>query len=352
MRKPPVILLDMSNLIFRSGYAFEQLRGPGGVKSGAIYGTLKTILELRKKVSPRIVAVWDHGVPTSPDAAKPANWRDKLVTDYKANRVRNAGSREIVAQMPAIYDALRWIGYCSISVMGMEADDVIGVLARQIELSTDVLIFSTDIDFYQLLTPFVSIVRPKQENGEYRILTRDDVESEFTTPVSRWAEYLALGGDKSDNIKVKGMGPATAERMIAAGIRLTKPLYKQPLDKLLPLDKKKLEDHWEDIQKAYYAAKLPTSTLDERIHPCVRRAGGWPLFHTEQLLREPEECFEKFSTMLANYNMLSLHKQRHEFYDGVYSPCPTPTPSTPTPTTTRAHASKPQPQRLKQKPLF
>src|SRR5215471_4861095 len=98
MRKPPVILLDMSNLIFRAGYAFQQLRAPGGKKSGALYGVLKAILELRRKVSPRIVACWDHGVPTSPDAPKPTNWRDLMDTDYKASRVRNAGSREIVAQ--------------------------------------------------------------------------------------------------------------------------------------------------------------------------------------------------------------------------------------------------------------
>jgi 5'-3' exonuclease len=338
MAPSPVILVDVSNLAFRAGFAFPNL-SHNGVPTGAVYGTLKAILELRAKISPRMIFVWDHGVPV-PGASKPANWRDQAVAEYKANR-RQSGNpiayQMVLQQMLDIFNVLKLLGYCSVSVPGMEADDVIGVLAH--ELPCDIRIFSNDKDFYQLVNKRIWAVSPKQKNSEYEILTAADIEREFGVPIPRWAEYLALGGDTSDNLNPapgsRLFGPKTAAKLIASGVDLNKHPSKQPLAFWA-----KYGTHWRNIQLAYYAARIPTCWEDPRIVDCVKKAGGKPHYHTDQLNKDQEPRLQKFTQFLADYNMKTLLSVRHEFYVRRQTAC---NPSQPP-----AHPAK-KPKRV---PLF
>jgi 5'-3' exonuclease len=335
----PTILIDVSNLVFRAGFAFQHLSNDG-VKTGALYGVLKTIYELRQKVSTRMLVVWDHGVPI-PGAAKPHNWRDDVVKQYKATRQHGGEGREIIAQMPLIYKALCLLGYSSVSILGLEADDLIGILAQ--EIAGNVLIFSTDKDFYQLLNPRVNVLVPTQQKGEYHQIDMHTVLRDFGVPVNLWPQYLALGGDKSDNIKLPGMGPKTAARLIQAGVDLNKRPEQQPLAfwaKYGPV--------WYKIQQAYYAAHIPTRWEDPRITAYVEKAGGAPRYRIEQATGNKDG----FIRLLAEHNMASLLSVRHGFFG-------THTNHTNTNTNTNNGASQcktntnntPPPIRHRQKPL-
>jgi 5'-3' exonuclease len=259
--------------------------------------------------------VWDHGIPI-PGAAKPRNWREDVVTKYKANRNHNNDEyRGILAQLPEVFNILTLLGYSSVSVMGLEADDVIGVLSKI--LKDDVLIFSTDKDFYQLLNSRVQVLVPKKENGNFRRISHTDVEKEFGIPVHVWDEYLALGGDSCDNIKpMRGMGPKTAIKLLKDGADLGLPGFKDQIPSFRLLHAN-LEPIWPEIKKSYYAAQIPTSWYDPRIKSCIE-AHGIPSYRTEPFWRsniERAAAKLKFEQFLADRNMVSLLALRHKFFE-------------------------------------
>ncbi len=224
----PVILIDVMNLAFRSHHAFPALSSDGR-PTGVVYGFLRTVLELRERVSKRMIFAWDHGVPV-PGTPRPANWRDKFLSGYKASRKRDDESRKLVFSQLADADRIvRTIGYSSVGVPGLEADDLIGLLSR--EIPGEVLIFSTDKDFYQLLNRRTRVLAPSRDDRKnpFRVVSADDVLAAHGISVDRWPEYLALGGDGSDDIKpARGMGPKTAVKLIKSGVDLGRPFVAQP----------------------------------------------------------------------------------------------------------------------------
>ena len=270
---PPIVLVDMSNLFFRSWFAHKNLSCEGK-PTGILFGVLKTLHDLRENVSHRVVFVWDHGVPVA-EAARPRNWREDVLKTYKATRQHDAEERALIfSQLPDVFHALELLGYSSVSVEGLEADDVIGVLSKT--LSGDILIYSTDRDFYQLLEgDRVKVLVPKKENGKFRTISQAEVEAEYGIGVDRWAEYLALGGDHSDNIKpMRGMGPKTAIKLICEGADLRKiPSGFSDQPRSFQLHHLNLEPVWLSVQASYYAAQIPTSWKDPRIRECIEIRG-------------------------------------------------------------------------------
>lgn len=326
----PVILIDVMNLVFRCHFAHQHLTAEGK-HTGVQYGVLKTVHDLRENVSKRMIFCWDHGVPV-PGAERPKNWREKILPTYKATRTHNHDVYKlIVPQLDPLAFALMDLGYSHISVMGLEADDIIGILSRSLR---SVLIFSTDQDFYQLLSPSVKILVPKKDRGKFKVIQQSDVEQEYGIGVERWAAYLALGGDKSDNIKaLRGMGPKTAIRLVLDGALPALPFTGQSAD--FRLAHVKYEDAWPDIQKSYHAAQIPTSCLDLRIQPAIKAAGyssytfasvnADQTWRSDQLRKTSMTHFEQF---LSSRNMLSLLHLRHKFFDTSEPVIPTAKPVT------------------------
>jgi 5'-3' exonuclease len=308
----PVILVDVMNTVFRCHYAHRNLTCEGE-STGVWYGFLKVIHDLRESVSKRLVFCWDHGVP-QPGAPRPKNWRDSVVKNYKAGRVHNDEEYKIiVAQLPKLFEALCMLGYSSVSTMGLEADDIIALLASDIH-PDEILIFSTDRDFYQLLDNHTRILTPKKDKGGFRYIDYKLVEKELEIPVERIAEYLALGGDSSDNIKpMRGMGPKTAIKLIHDGIdlRRNKSFGEQPK----PFRSKwgKLEPVWGEILKSYFAAKLPIHWSDPRIRDYV---SSKPVYRPDQYWpNEPQDaCREKFLKFVSTYEMNSLVSIYRKFF--------------------------------------
>lgn len=305
----PVILIDVMNLVFRQHWALPNLQHEGK-HTGVQYGVLKTINQLRTNVSTRMIFVWDHGVPV-PGAQRPRNWREAILPAYKGNRKRDPDVHDIVvSQLKDLHDVISCLGYSHVSVMGLEADDMIGLLSQAYP---EVCIFSTDKDFYQLLDEArVHVVVPKKDKKEFKKIFQSDVEREYELPTSRFAEYLALGGDGCDNIKpLKGMGPKTAIKLILSGVNLNNTLDKQPKE-----FQEKYGHVWDFIQKSYYAARIPISWIDPRIASCVKKGSshqvGWPPNPNQRSVN-----VKAFETWLAQRNMLSLLSIRRSFYENT-----------------------------------
>lgn len=328
----PVVLIDMMNLVFRSHWAFQNLQ-VDGEHTGVQYGILKTILDLRTNISSKLVFCWDHGVPVL-GAERPRNWREDVVPTYKANRKRDPEVHKIVvSQLLEIHDVICWLGYSHASVMGLEADDIIGVLTRRYPES---LVFSTDKDFYQLLNSNVNVLVPKKEKGSFRKISKAEIEKEYEISTDRFAEYLALGGDSADNIKpMRGMGPKTAIKLIQNGVDLrgNNEFKNQP--KTFREKFPKLEEVWENILKSYHAAQIPTDWKDPRIYACLQLhpeiVGTFNASQSWKNNSHKELAQKKFISFLADKNMVSLLSMRNKFFETInpvirreQTPCPKP----------------------------
>jgi 5'-3' exonuclease len=321
--QPTVILVDMMNLVFRCHYSFQNLSSDGK-PTGVVYGVLKAIHDLRENLSKRIIFVWDHGIPVY-KAAKPHNWRDDIMKGYKGTRKRDDAERALIfPQLKEVNHAIRLLGYESLAVMGLEADDLIAILAREITTlwRMPVMIFSTDQDFYQLLDPNTTVVIPKKEKGLWRVVNRAGVEQEYGISVTRWAEYLALGGDSSDNIKPqRGMGPKTAAKLIQSGVNLNKPLNAQPTAFL-----EKYGGIWETIQACYSAARVPLTREDPRVRKCLD-GSKLTTYRTQQHWNNDQErtasraAFEQFC---ADRELVTILSVRHQLFDTGEQPCTKP----------------------------
>lgn len=317
-----VILIDVMNCVFRNHYAHHGLSS-NGRPTGMIYGFLKTIADLRENVSKKIILAWDHGVPV-PGAAKPRNWREGICPAYKATRNHDHDDeyKKVLAQLPLLHDVVtNMLGYSSVSVMGLEADDVIGILTNVYQ--EEIFIFSTDKDMYQLLNEArIHVLVPKKEGGKFRRIFQSDVERASGIPTSQWASYLALGGDGSDNIKpMRGMGPKTAIKLVQAGALLHLSWAGQ--DEQFKLHFSKYAPAWEEIQKSYHAAKIPRRWDDSRIRDCVtvvppkaNPEQSWPSEAAKKLAQE------RFLKLCANLEFTSLLSIRRKFFEGEPSACP------------------------------
>lgn len=274
----PVVLVDMLNLIYRCQHAMRHLATAEGVPTGALYGVLNTMRRLAKLFrTDRLVACWDNGIPGD---VRWKPWRVKLFPEYKAGRrgteQARAVWRQVRTQLPVIHHALWLLGHAQAGIPGLEADDVIAYLAHWFnsEQAThiygpqQVLIVSTDQDFYQLLSGnTVQVCRPSRTaTTGFQLITQRKVETEYGFPLSRWPAYLVLGGDHSDNIcHLPGLGPAAARRLVILGADPGKPLAANPKPVRQFLIRKQLAERWPKVQQMYLLARLPQSILQDAL---------------------------------------------------------------------------------------
>jgi DNA polymerase-1 len=317
----PIILVDTSNAVYRAHFAHQHLMHEGH-HTGSYHGFLQTILSL-KQVSPRMVFCWDYGTPTdAPLTERPRCWRSSVFPEYKATRKATPDHVIVRSQMPNIYRLLTWLGYSSVGIPGLEADDVISCIAhKQAECFERVLIYSSDRDLYQIL-PFpsntnpdgIQILQPGKKDGKYNRVTSADVEKQFGVRVDQWPAYLSLGGDSSDNIKpARGMGPKTAAALVKEYAQPDRPFKDQYIT--FRQDHNKLEPIWPRIQAAYRVAKLPQSWRDPNIAGFTDGMG--PIYYTRQRwpsdLRQ-QEGSNKFMEFCAQHGLLQMLAKRREFF--------------------------------------
>ncbi|MBT7543203.1 MAG: DNA polymerase I [Gammaproteobacteria bacterium] len=196
-----LLLLDGTAYLYRAYHALPPLKNSKGENTGAIHGFLKAINKIMEDFNPKhIGVVFD---------AKGKNFRHKMFEQYKANR--SAMPSELVEQIPKLYKILDLLGFPPIIISGVEADDVIGTLSKKYKNAYKVKIFSGDKDFAQLVDKNISIINPVTLDK----MDSKGVKKKFGVDPKNIIDYLALVGDKADNIPgVPGVGSKTASRLI------------------------------------------------------------------------------------------------------------------------------------------
>lgn len=198
----PLILVDGSSYLFRAYHALPPLVTSKGQATGAIKGVISMIRSLKKEYPDSPVAiVFD---------AKGSTFRNDIYKEYKAHRPPMPD--DLRTQIEPIHHIVRAMGLPLLVVPGVEADDVIGTLARQAqEQQRDTLISTGDKDLAQLVNQHVTLINTM--TGEK--LDPAGVVNKFGIPPSGIVDFLALTGDKVDNIPgVPGVGPKTAVKWL------------------------------------------------------------------------------------------------------------------------------------------
>ncbi len=194
----PFILVDGSSYLFRAFHALPALTNSKGEPTGAMYGVINMLRRLLADYDPELIGVVFD--------AKGKTFRNDLYAAYKANRPPMP--EELDQQIAPLLDIIRAMGLPLIIVPGVEADDVIGTLARQAtEQGLDTVISTGDKDMAQLVNEHVTLVNTMTDT----VLDVAGVKEKFGVPPERITDYLALIGDTVDNVPgVPKVGPKTA----------------------------------------------------------------------------------------------------------------------------------------------
>lgn len=244
----PLVLVDGSSYLYRAFHALPALTTSSGQPTGAIKGVISMIKRLHKDYpdSP-IAVVFD---------AKGKTFRDELFEDYKAHRPPMPD--ELRSQVQPIHDIIDAMGLPRLVIDGVEADDVIGTLAAQAEKDRPVIVSTGDKDMAQLVNSHVTLVNTMTDT----VMDEAGVKDKFGIPPELIIDFLALMGDKVDNIPgVPGVGEKTALALLQ-GIGSIKEIYAN-LDKVAELEVrgakslgKKLEAAREQAELSYQLATI------------------------------------------------------------------------------------------------
>ncbi|MDP1755101.1 MAG: DNA polymerase I [Methylotenera sp.] len=203
-----LLLVDGSSYLYRAFHAMPDLRNSQNEPTGAIQGVLNMLRRLHKDYpSDYSACVFD---------AKGKTFRDDIFPDYKANRASMPD--DLRPQIEPLHEAIKALGWPLIMENGVEADDVIGALARQAEREGVRVIISTgDKDIAQLVNEHITVINTMRD--AFRkvddVLDIAGVERKFGIPPSLMVDYLVLIGDTSDNVPgVEKVGPKTAVKWL------------------------------------------------------------------------------------------------------------------------------------------
>lgn len=203
-----LLLVDGSSYLYRAFHAMPDLRNSRNEPTGAIQGVLNMLRRLHKDYpSDYSACVFD---------AKGKTFRDDIYAEYKANRASMPDDLRL--QIEPLHEAIKAMGWPLIVESGVEADDVIGALAKQAEREGIKTIISTgDKDITQLVNERITVVNTMRD--AFRrvddVLDIAGVERKFGIPPSLIIDYLVLVGDTSDNVPgVEKVGPKTAVKWL------------------------------------------------------------------------------------------------------------------------------------------
>ncbi|MGY2327780.1 DNA polymerase I [Pseudomonas sp. SDT2931_S440] len=215
MSQAPLVLVDGSSYLYRAFHALPPLTTSKGLPTGAVKGVLNMLKSLRKQY------------PNSPFAvvfdAKGGTFRDELYAEYKANRASMPDDMRV--QIEPLHQSVIALGFPLLCVEGVEADDVIGTLARSSAAADRPVVISTgDKDMAQLVDGHITLVNTMTGSA----MDVEGVKEKFGVAPEQIIDYLALMGDSSDNIPgVPGIGPKTASGLLVGVNGGLKELYEQ-----------------------------------------------------------------------------------------------------------------------------
>ncbi|MBW4935523.1 DNA polymerase I [Marinobacter sp. F4206] len=201
-KTPPVVLVDGSSYLFRAYHALPPLTTSKNQPTGAIKGVISMLRRLEQDFpGSKMVVVFD---------AKGKTFRHDMYEEYKANRPPMP--EDLACQIEPIHEIVKAMGLPLLIVSGVEADDVIGTLAHEAtSKGIDVVVSTGDKDMAQLVSDHVTLINTMTETR----MDRDGVREKFGVTPEQIIDYLALVGDKVDNIPgVNKCGPKTAVKWL------------------------------------------------------------------------------------------------------------------------------------------
>ncbi|NQZ54651.1 MAG: DNA polymerase I [Piscirickettsiaceae bacterium] len=198
----PFILVDGSSYLYRAYHVMGDLSNSQGQPTGAIYGVVNMLRKLLRDYKPELIAVIFD--------AKGKTFRNDMYAEYKATRPPMPD--DLREQIEPLHAVIKAMGFPVLVVEGVEADDVIGTLAQQAtEQKIDTVISTGDKDMAQLVNEHVTLINTMSN-------TTTDVQAvhdKYGIAPNRIIDYLALMGDKVDNIPgVPSVGPKTATKLL------------------------------------------------------------------------------------------------------------------------------------------
>ena len=202
-KRPRLFLIDGYSNIFRAFYAIRSLSNSKGMPTNAVYGFLNMLRKLLREESPEMV-----GVALDLGAEKV---RTEKYAEYKANRPPTP--EDLKAQIPWIRKTLEAYKIPILELLGHEADDVLGTLAKRgAEAGFDVVLVSADKDLMQLVDDHVFVFH----TGREKLYDRRTVEEDYGVAPERIVDVLALKGDSVDNVPgVPGIGEKGARQLVS-----------------------------------------------------------------------------------------------------------------------------------------
>lgn len=216
-----IALIDGAHLAYRSYHTFQTFSNSKGYPTGMIYGFFSILNSYATKFSGKVIVAWEGG----------DNWRKEVYPTYK---MRGELEEEITQGFQDVQRLCTLCGLVQVKKKGYEADDVLSFLVRR--FGSHIRIISGDKDLIQLIdnSKDVLLVRPRKEGliqfGE------EECISEFNVSKSDFVKYLAIRGDKSDNIRgVYGFGPVKTASLInnnSDPIQAIKDMYPNDSDRI------------------------------------------------------------------------------------------------------------------------
>ncbi|MFJ1302333.1 DNA polymerase I [Pseudomonadota bacterium AL_CKDN230030165-1A_HGKHYDSX7] len=200
--KKTLLLVDGSSYLYRAFHAMPDLRNAQGEPTGALYGVVNMLKKLVQDHKAEYAAcIFD---------ARGKTFRDDLYPEYKSHRPPMPP--DLSAQIEPIHETIRALGWPLLAIEGVEADDIIGTLARQAaEQGIHTIVSTGDKDMAQLVDPHITLVNTM--SGE--TLDPPGVQTKFGVPPERIVDYLMLVGDAVDNVPgVTKVGPKTAVKWL------------------------------------------------------------------------------------------------------------------------------------------
>jgi len=286
-KKPPFILVDGSSYLFRAFHGLPPLTNSKGQDTGAIYGVVNMLKSLIKQYNPTHMAVIFD--------AKGKTFRDDIYKEYKANRPPMPD--ELRSQIEPLHTIVKAMGLPVIVEPGVEADDVIGTLAKHAtEKGIETLISTGDKDMAQLVNEHVTLINTMTN----QLMDVEGVKTKFGIPPELIIDFLALKGDKVDNIPgVPGVGDKSAQALLN-GIGGIEDIYNN-LDNIAELSFRgsktmaaKMQEYEEQARLSY---TLATISID------------LDLDYDIENLRYTTQDNEQLKTLFAEYEFKRWHSE-------------------------------------------
>ena len=205
--KKNFLIVDTSSFLYRAYHAMPDLRNKNNFPTGALTGIINMLRKTKEEWPCNFaVCVFDPKGPT---------FRTQLYEEYKANRTKMP--EDLSRQINVIFEIIAAMGWPILSVKGFEADDVIGTLATlALKNGMQSTVISGDKDLSQLVCKEITVVDTmKRDGASSTVLDTKGVHNKFGVEPNQIVDYLALLGDKVDNIPgVPKVGPKTAKKWI------------------------------------------------------------------------------------------------------------------------------------------